>query len=78
MTYRRTLIVLAFVLGVSYWCWCRSGEKQAQAMTADPVYSLEEQEPGAGGTHDDAFYRYRTSQSTHWRHVAIGKGGATP
>ena len=32
----------------------------------------------AGGTHDDAEARYRSNQSRHWRHVAIGNRSTCP
>ena len=75
MTVRRMMIGLMVVMGVSVWSWCRPSDKQAQAQTAaDPVYEANSDCDG-GGTREDATYRYRSNQSSHWRQVTIcGQG----
>ena len=70
MTLRRVFVGMAVLCGLSVLAWARPGEKQAQAATADPVVVTNSDSPG--GNHDEAAHRYRNSQSTHWRHVAIG------
>jgi hypothetical protein len=73
MTLRRIMLGLMLVTGFLVWSLCRPGGKQAHAQTtADPVYEAEPNETCSGGTHEDATYRYRTNQSTHWRQVTIG------
>jgi hypothetical protein len=79
MTVRRMILGLTLVMSVTVWSWCRPGEKQAQAQnTADPVYEADPETTGTGGTYEDATYRYRSNQSTHWRQVTIGCRGTCP
>ena len=73
MTLRNAVLGLAVVFGVSVWSACRSGGPQAHARTADEVAAAGTDGTGNGGTHDEAARRYRDSQSTHWRQVAIGR-----
>ncbi len=76
MTLRRTMLGLMLVTGSLVWSWCRPGEKQAQAQTtADPVYEADPDTICSGGNHEDATYRFRSNQSTHWRQVTIGSRG---
>ena len=72
MTLRNAVLGLAVVFGISVWSACRPGGTSAQAQTADPVLTASEAGSCTGGNHDAAVHRYRTSQSTHWRQVAIG------
>jgi len=79
MTLRRMMLGLMIVTGIWAWSWCRPDDKQAQAqVTADPVYEAEPESVCIGGTHEDASYRFRSNQSTHWRQVTIGCRGACP
>lgn len=79
MTLRRTLIGLMLMMGFVVWSWCRPGEKQAQAQTtADPVYETDPDTICSGGNHEEAAYRFRSNQSTHWRQVTIGTVGSCP
>lgn len=71
MTLRNAILGLAVMFGVSVWACCRPTHTQAQAAVADPVYEADG--TTRGGTHDDAAYRFRTNQSMHWRHVALGR-----
>jgi len=73
MTLRLTVLGLAVVFAVSVWSWCRPCGPDAQAQSADPVYAAEDAAGAGGGNHDDAAYRFRKSQSTHWRQVALGR-----
>jgi hypothetical protein len=73
MTLRLAVLGLAVVFGFSVWSWCRPSGPDAQAQSADPVYAADTAGTGSGGNHDDAAYRFRTNQSTHWRQVALGK-----
>jgi hypothetical protein len=79
MTLRRMMLGLAIVMSLTVWSLCRPGGKQAQAQaTADPVYEAEPDVVGSGGTHEDAAYRFRNNQSTHWRQVTIGCRASCP
>ena len=79
MTLRNAVLGLAVMFGFSVWSWCRPCDKAAQAQSADPVYAADEADlTTGGGNHDEAARRYRASQSTHWRHVAIGMRGSCP
>ncbi len=76
MTLRRTMLGLTLMIGISVWSWCRPCDKQVSAQSsADPVYAVNPDEICSGGTHEDASYRYRSNQSTHWRQVMIGTRG---
>lgn len=67
MTMRRLFVGMTLVLGLSVWAWCRADGKEAEAKPAGSVCAADE-----GGNHDEAAYRYRMSQSHHWRQVMIG------
>jgi len=66
MTLRRLSVALIIVCGLCVWGFAHSSD--APAPGADPVRT----EGGTGGTRDEAAARFRTNQSTHWRHVAVG------
>jgi hypothetical protein len=66
MTLRRLSVALMIVCGLCVWGVAHSGDAPAPgAKDADPDRT-------EGGTHDEAAARFRTNQSTHWRHVAVG------
>jgi hypothetical protein len=69
MTLRRLSVALTLVCGLCVWAFAHSG---APAPSADPIPV----EGGTDGNHDEAAARYRTNQSTHWRHVAIGNNSS--
>ena len=68
MTLRRLSVAMMLVCGLCVWGFAHSGD-----MTA-PVPEPVRVESGTdeGGTHDEASSRFRASQSSHWRHVAVG------
>ena len=66
MTLRRLTVAMTVVCGLCAWGFARSSE--TAPPSADPVRV----EGGAGGTRDDGVARFRTNQSRHWRHVAVG------
>jgi hypothetical protein len=67
MTLRRLSVAMMLVCGVCVWGFARSSA--VPAPSPEPVLA----EGGTDGTHDEALARYRANQSTHWRHVALGK-----
>jgi hypothetical protein len=69
---RRVFVGTVVLFALSVWSWSRGDESQAQAGTADPVRSATAADHD-GGTHDEAFHRFQTNQSRHWRQVAIGR-----
>lgn len=70
MQLRRVIVGTAVLFAVSVWSYTRGDG--AQAAHADPVRAATA-EDREGGTHDEAFHRYQTNQSRHWRQVAIGR-----
>ena len=60
-------IGLAVVVGLSAWGFAR-GTEDNPARAAEPAATTDDD-----GTHDEAVHRHRTSQSTHWRHVMVGR-----
>jgi hypothetical protein len=60
MTLRRLTVATMLLCALGVWGFARSDEPQA----GDP--------PARTNTRDEAEVRFRTNQSTHWRHVAIG------
>jgi hypothetical protein len=73
MTLRNAVFGLGVVFAFSVWSACRPDTRATQAQSAaDPVYSASEAAGATGGNHDEAARRFRTSQSTHWRQIAIG------
>jgi hypothetical protein len=71
MTLRRLTIAMTVVCGLCVWGFAHSGEAPS---IPDPVRVAD----GEGASHDEALARYRTNQSRHWRHVAIGNHSGTP
>lgn len=69
---RRLFVGVGVVFALGVWAWCRPGGEHAQARSADPVHAAEDADD-CGGTHDEAAARFRSGQSTHWRHVMIGR-----
>jgi hypothetical protein len=65
MTLRRLTIAMAVVCGLCVWGFAHSGNS-----SADPVQAGDG--VGEGGNHDEAESHWRSGQSRHWRHVAIG------
>lgn len=62
-------LALVAVIGLMGWGAARVGAgNHASAAEAPPAA-----EAADDGTHDEAVYRHRTSQSTHWRHVMVGR-----
>lgn len=73
MTLRRLVVGMTVLFGLSFWSWYHADGNSAHAQTtADTTYAVSAAEESSGGNHDDATYRYRTSQPRHWRHVMIG------
>ena len=72
MTLRRLTVAMVVVCGLCVWGFARSSEPDGPG--ADPVRV----EGGEGATHDEGVSRYRTNQSRHWRHVAIGNNASAP
>ncbi|MBX9583078.1 MAG: hypothetical protein K2X87_22455 [Gemmataceae bacterium] len=68
MLLRRTFAGVAVLFGLSVWSWTRADDHRE----ADPVRPAVAAGEHAGGNHDDAAHRFRTSQARHWRHVMIG------
>ncbi len=73
MTLRRLTVTMMVASGLCLWGFARSSGTPAGA---DPV--LIETDEANGGNHDDALARYRTNQSRHWRHVALGLNSSNP
>lgn len=71
MTLRRLTVATMLLCGLGVWGFAHSGESRV----ADPVPA---DGRAASGTHDDAEARFRSNQSRHWRHVAIGNNGTCP
>ena len=69
MLLRRTFAGVAVLFGLSVWSWSRADDHHRPE--AEPVRPAAEA-AAPGGNHDDAAYRFRTSQARHWRHVMIG------
>ena len=69
MSLRRLSIAMAMVCGLCVWGFARSGDEPASARGAEPTVESNEDD---GDNHDEAAARYRTSQSRHWRQLAIG------
>jgi hypothetical protein len=67
MTLRRLALVTTILGGLCVWGLARSDDSPAPGI--EPVRA--EAAHGAGN-HDEAAARYRASQASHWRHVAIG------
>jgi len=63
-------IGLAVVVGLSAWGFAR-GTEDTSARAAEPEAAATDDDDD--GTHDEAVHRHRTSQSTHWRHVMVGR-----
>jgi hypothetical protein len=62
-------LAFAAVVGTMAWGFARTGDdNHARAAEPTPVV-----EPADDGNHDEAVHRHRTSQSTHWRHVMVGR-----
>lgn len=74
MTLRNAVLGLAVIFGLSVWACCRPCHTQAHAQQiADPIHEANAQGTGSGGNHDDAAFRFRANQSSHWRQVALGR-----
>lgn len=70
MQLRRVFVGTVVLFALSVWSWSRGDG--AQASQADPVRAASAEDRECG-THDEAFHRYQTNQSRHWRQVAIGR-----
>ena len=71
MLLRRTLAGVAVLFGLSVWSWTRADDGGHPAGV--DIRPAAADGSDAGGNHDDAAFRYRTSQARHWRHVMIGQ-----
>ena len=69
MAFRRVFVVVTLVCGLCVWAFAHSG---GAPVNTDPAPV----EGDAGGTHDEAFARFRANQSIHWQHVAIGNASS--
>ena len=61
---------LAAVVGVMAWGFAR-GTETNDARAAEPAPAVEAADDDS--TRGEATHRYRTNQSTHWRHVMVGR-----
>jgi hypothetical protein len=59
------------VVGLMAWGFAR-GTDGNPARASEPAPAVEAADDD-DGTHDEAVHRHRTSQSTHWRHVMVGR-----
>jgi hypothetical protein len=75
MTLRRLMIAGVVLCGLCVWGFAYSDVSSA---TADPVRVRAGTEAAEGGNHDEAEARWRSNQSRHWRHVAIGNRSTGP
>jgi hypothetical protein len=71
MQLRRVFVGTAVLFALSVWSWCRGDGSQAQAAPGEVRHATADDREG--GNHDEAFHRYQTNQSRHWRQVAIGR-----
>ncbi len=62
----------AVVVGVMAWGFAR-GTDGNHARAAEAAPTAEATESADDHNHDEAVHRHRTSQSTHWRHVMVGR-----
>jgi hypothetical protein len=69
MTMRRLFIGAMLLTGLSLISWVRA-DNSPESSRRDPV--IVEDAINCGGNHDEAFHRYRTNQSHHWRQIVIG------
>ena len=69
MTMRRLFIGAMLLTGLSLISWVRA-DNSPEPSCSEPV--LVEDADACGGNHDQAFHRYRTNQSHHWRQIVIG------
>jgi hypothetical protein len=67
MTLRRIAFAMAILGGLCVWGFAQSADGPNPSVEPTLVEDAE-----GRGTHDAAEARYRHSQSTHWRHVAVG------
>jgi hypothetical protein len=65
-------LAVAAVVGMMGWGATRVGAGN-HARAAEPAPTVEATEAADDGNHDEAVHRHRTSQSTHWRHVMVGR-----
>ena len=72
MQLRRVFVGAVVLFALSVWSWSRGDGPHAQAGNADPIRAATTSDQ-ADGNHDEAWHRYQTSQSRHWRQVAIGR-----
>jgi len=72
MTLRRLTVAMTVLCGLCVWGFARSSD------TAGPGAEPVRVEGGAGATHDEGLSRYRSNQSRHWRHVALGNHSSAP
>jgi hypothetical protein len=66
MLLRRLAVAATVLAGLCVLGFAHSGE--GPNPSAEPVRV----ETGEGGNHDEAEARFRSNQSRHWRHVAVG------
>lgn len=62
----------AVLFGVSVWALARAGDHPPAAPPAERAEAVVTAADDGGTARDDAAYRFRNSQSRHWRHVMIG------
>jgi hypothetical protein len=60
MTLRRLTFAMTLVCGLCVWGLAHSGGEPTPTRAASE------------SNHDEAAARYRTNQSTHWKHVTVG------
>ena len=67
MTLRRLTVALTLMGGLGVWGFAYSGDSTSTGF--EPVRA---ENAEGEGNHDEAEARYRSNQSVHWRHVAVG------
>jgi hypothetical protein len=65
-------LAVVAVVGVMGWGVSRVGAGN-HARAAEAATTTEATESADEHNHDEAVHRHRTSQSTHWRHVMVGR-----
>ncbi len=68
MTLRYTVLGMALLFGISVWAWYQPAHDHNRPTES----RVSDSEANTGeGNQDEAARRYRNSQATHWRQLAI-------
>ncbi len=65
----RLVIVAVVAVGGALCVWGFSGSAESEAPNAEPLRVTSETE---SESRDEAAARFRSNQSRHWRHIAVG------